>query len=60
MAATVSGEAKPKKFLTGPRMIEDQGSFFVGGVTKVTESPRARWGDASSAVFTPSKVKLFG
>src|SRR5678810_88510 len=29
-------EAKPKKFLTKPLTIEDQGSFFIGGVTKVT------------------------
>ena len=37
MAVTVSGQAKPKKFLTGPLTIEDQGSFFIGGVTKVTD-----------------------
>src|SRR5690349_16810454 len=27
---------KPKKFLTKPLLIEDQGSFFIGGVPKVT------------------------
>ena len=39
MAAIVSGQAgqKPKKFLTGPLVIEDQGSFFIGGVQKVTD-----------------------
>ena len=26
----------PKRFLTGPLTIEDQGSFFIGGVPKVT------------------------
>jgi hypothetical protein len=38
MAAGVSGQAgqKPKRFLTGPLVIEDQGSFFVGGVQKIT------------------------
>src|SRR5262245_29598618 len=36
-AVTVSGQAKPKKFLTAPLTIEDQGSFFIGGVTKVTD-----------------------
>jgi len=38
MATSVSGQAgqKPKKFLTAPLMIEDQGSFFIGGVPKVT------------------------
>jgi len=29
-------EPKPKKFLTKPITIEDQGSFFIGGVPKVT------------------------
>ena len=28
--------AKSKKFLTKPLVIEDQGSFFIGGVPKVT------------------------
>ena len=39
MATIVSGQAgqKPKKFLTGPLVIEDQGSFFIGGVQKVIE-----------------------
>ena len=27
---------KTKKFLTKPLVIEDQGSFFIGGVPKVT------------------------
>jgi hypothetical protein len=27
---------KVKKFLTKPLVIEDQGSFFIGGVPKVT------------------------
>jgi hypothetical protein len=38
IGASVSGQAqKPKKFLTGPLTIEDQGSFFIGGVQKVTD-----------------------
>ena len=39
MAASVSAQTnqKPKKFLGGPLVIEDQGSFFVGGVQKVTD-----------------------
>jgi hypothetical protein len=38
MAVGVSGQSsqKPKRFLTGPLVIEDQGSFFIGGVQKVT------------------------
>ncbi len=34
-AATLEGQ-KVKKFLTKPLVIEDEGSFFVGGVPKVT------------------------
>ncbi len=45
-AAALSGQTRPKRFLTPLRraagsaltgMIEDQGSFFVGGVQKVTD-----------------------
>ena len=32
---TLAGQGQ-KKFLTGPLTIEDQGSFFIGGVPKVT------------------------
>ena len=35
--ATLSGQTKPKRFLTAPLTIEDQGSFFVGGVKKITD-----------------------
>ena len=28
---------KPKKFLSAPLVIEDQGSFFIGGIQKVTD-----------------------
>lgn len=39
MAVGVSGQSgqKPKKFLGGPLVIEDQGSFFIGGVPKITD-----------------------
>src|SRR5262245_27846214 len=38
MIAGVSGQSQaPKKFLGGPLVIEDQGSFFVGGVQKITD-----------------------
>ena len=37
MAATLSGQTRPKRFLTAPLTIEDQGSFFVGGVQKITD-----------------------
>jgi len=38
LATVVSGQSPtPKRFLGGPLVIEDQGSFFVGGVQKVTD-----------------------
>ena len=38
MAPALSGQSaqRPKKFIGGPLVIEDQGSFFIGGVPKVT------------------------
>lgn len=37
-AFAATGHAEPlKRFMGGPVTIEDQGSFFVGGVTKITE-----------------------
>ena len=54
MAVTLSGQAKPKRFLTGPLTIEDQGSFFVGGVQKITDyaAPPPAPGTAAPAVLT--------
>lgn len=40
-AVTLSGQQAPKKFLTAPLLIEDQGSFFVGGVKKITDHASA-------------------
>jgi len=38
LTPAVSGQSTtPKKFLGGPLVIEDQGSFFVGGVKKITD-----------------------
>jgi hypothetical protein len=38
MAATLSGQGtQQKRMMGGPVTLEDQGSFFVGGVTKITE-----------------------
>ena len=43
LTPAVSGQTVPKskKFLGGPLVIEDQGSFFVGGVQKITEHAAA-------------------
>jgi len=36
-AARAAGQTVQKRFLTGPLVVEDQGSFFIGGVPKITE-----------------------
>src|SRR5687767_10972864 len=64
MAATVSAQtsAKPKKFLGGPLTIEDQGSFFVGGVPKITDyatvPPPAAAGAPPPAAPTPQQITI--
>jgi hypothetical protein len=66
LAATASGQTaqKPKKFLGGPLVIEDQGSFFVGGVPKVTTHatvpPPAAPGAAAAPapVATPQQITI--
>src|SRR5215212_1271371 len=35
-ASASAQDSRPKRFLGGPLVIEDQGSFFIGGVQKVT------------------------
>ena len=59
----VSGQAqRPKRFLTGPLTIEDQGSFFIGGVQKITEhAVRAASGPGAPPAtqpFAPSPQQI--
>jgi hypothetical protein len=64
MATGVSaqGGATPKKFLGGPLTIEDQGSFFIGGVPKVTDHatvpPPAGPGAAAPAAAAPQQITI--
>ena len=37
LTAPIAAQAPQKKFMAAPVTIEDQGSFFIGGVIKVTE-----------------------
>jgi hypothetical protein len=37
LTGPLSAQAPQKKFMAAPVTIEDQGSFFIGGITKVTE-----------------------
>jgi hypothetical protein len=58
IATSASGQT-PKRFLTAPLTIEDQGSFFVGGVPKITShaAPPAP-GAPSSAAAEPHQITI--
>ena len=53
MAATLSGQAPAKRFLTAPLTIEDQGSFFIGGTQKITDYAGVPPVPATGAVAAP-------
>jgi hypothetical protein len=61
MAVSVSGQSpQPKRMMGGPVTIEDQGSFFIGGVTKITEyaaAPFAAPGQPAPAP-TPQQITI--
>ena len=56
-----AGAQPPPKFMGGPVTLEDQGSFFVGGVTKITRvrggAVRAA-GPAAAARPTPQQITI--
>jgi hypothetical protein len=60
-AGLTAQSSRPKKFMKEPVTIEDQGSFFVGGVQKITEhsgpaGPPAPGG--APAVPTPQQITI--
>ncbi len=58
-AATAPGSNQTKKFLTKPLLIEDQGSFFIGGVPKVTNYATApQPNNPSQAVNAPNQITI--
>ena len=61
IAASVQAEdnVKTKKFLTKPLVIEDQGSFFIGGVPKVTNYATVPPPNApAGAANTPNQITI--
>ena len=61
MAATLSAQAPVKRFLTAPLTIEDQGSFFIGGIHKITDYagvPPAPAPGAAAAPVVPHQVTI--
>ena len=59
MTVTLAGQGY-KRFLTGPLTIEDQGSFFIGGVPKVTEhaAPGPAAPGQPSAALLPHQITI--
>jgi hypothetical protein len=51
-------EAKTKRFLTKPITIEDQGSFFIGGVPKVTNYAGLAQPNAPNAAPAPNQITI--
>jgi hypothetical protein len=52
---------KPKKFLSAPLVIEDQGSFFIGGIQKVTDfspPPTPATPTAPTPVVMPHQITI--
>ncbi len=61
--SNVSGQSSqtPKKFLGGPLVIEDQGSFFIGGVQKVTDyavMPQPATATTPAQPATPQQITV--
>ncbi len=47
-----------KKFLTKPLLIEDQGSFFIGGVPKVTNYATVPAANNPNQAATPNQITI--
>src|SRR5437867_916539 len=60
MAASVAAQEnnRTKKFLTKPLVIEDQGSFFIGGVPKVTNYATVPPPNTPGAANTPNQISI--
>src|SRR6185436_9772442 len=56
IAARISAQDTSKKFLKKPLVIEDQGSFFIGGVPKVTNF--AALPPANNPAGTPNQITI--
>src|SRR2546426_10936775 len=51
-------EKKTKKFLTKPLVIEDQGSFFIGGVPKITDYATLPPPNNPNQANTPNQITV--
>ena len=57
-SAAAQDTPKMKKFLTKPLMIEDQGSFFVGGVPKITNYATVAPPNAPNQAPAPNQIMI--
>jgi hypothetical protein len=55
---TAEDTPKVKKFLTKPLVIEDQGSFFIGGVPKVTNYASAPTPNNPNSAGVPNQITI--
>ena len=56
--AAAQDTPKMKRFLTKPLVIEDQGSFFIGGVPKVTNYASVAPPNAPNQAPTPNQIMI--
>lgn len=57
-SAAAQDTPRMKKFLTKPLMIEDQGSFFVGGVPKITNYATVAPPNAANQAPSPNQIVI--
>jgi hypothetical protein len=53
LTCPMAAQTPQKKFMAAPVTIEDQGSFFIGGITKVSENAAAPFAPPGQAAPTP-------
>jgi hypothetical protein len=58
LASSVEAQNGTKKFLTKPLTIEDQGSFFIGGVPKVTNYATLPPANNPNQTLTPNQITI--
>ena len=58
LVTTASAQTTQKKFMAGPVTIEDQGSFFVGGVTKVSDYATVPFAPPGQQAGTPTPQQI--
>jgi hypothetical protein len=58
MTAVVGAQAPQKRFMAAPVTIEDQGSFFIGGVTKVSDHATVPFAPPGQPVPAPTPQQI--